>query len=236
MNVTPNAQQAKYTALIVDDDQELCRMLTKYLEPDGFDVDAVHDGLAGVDRIRNANYDVIVMDLMMPVMDGFEALRNIRAFSNVPVLMLTARGEELDRIVGLEIGADDYLPKPFNPRELSARLKAILRRSRQDEKASTRLIAGDLELEIGSRSLRIDGALVPLTSTEYGVIELLFKFHGKVVSKQSLSSNVLGRRLTPFDRSLDTHIANLRKKLGPAPQGIPRIKTIRGEGYLLVSQ
>jgi two-component system response regulator CpxR len=159
--------------------------------------------------------------------------------SEVPVLMLTARGDELDRIVGLEIGADDYLPKPFNPRELTARLRAVLRRARaaashaQDAEATFSI--GDLSIEPGSQTLRCGGQPVPVTATEFTVIAMLMRSAGQVVTKDELSEQALGRRLTPFDRSLDTHISNLRRKLGPAKDGSARIKTARGRGYLLVT-
>jgi len=221
--------------LLVDDDRQLCAMLSEYLSADGFKVAAVHDGQAGVHEARGGAFDVIVMDITMPVIDGFEALRRIRAESAVPVLMLTARGDELDRIVGLEIGADDYLPKPFNPRELTARLRAILRRSRPAAAdAGGPIQLDDLVLEPGSQTLTRDGEPVPLTATEYTIAETLVRSAGKVVPKDHLSRAALGRKLTPYDRSLDTHIANLRKKLGTGDGGQPRIKTVRGRGYLLV--
>ena len=219
--------------LLVDDDRELCAMLTEYLGREGFGVGAVHDGAQGVEAVRSQPPALVVMDITMPVMDGFDALRAIRGFSSVPVLMLTARGEELDRIVGLEIGADDYLPKPFNPRELMARIRAILRRG-QTVKDAAILAVGDLRLDPGARSLQRDGAPIEITATEYSVLELLMRNPGVLVSKEDLSQQALGRSLLPFDRSLDTHISNLRRKLGPAPGGGPRIKTLRGRGYLLV--
>jgi DNA-binding response OmpR family regulator len=221
--------------LLVDDDRQLCAMLSEYLSADGFKVAAVHDGQAGVDEARSGAFDVVVMDITMPVIDGFEALRRLRAESAVPVLMLTARGDELDRIVGLEIGADDYLPKPFNPRELTARLRAILRRARPsaaDAGGPVRL--DDLTLEPGAQKLMRDGESVPLTATEYAIVARLIRSAGEVVPKDELSREVLGRNLTPYDRSLDTHIANLRKKLGMGVDDQPRIKTVRGRGYLLV--
>lgn len=214
-------------------------MLAEYLAGDGFAVTAVHDGQAGVDALREVDPDAVVMDITMPVLDGFEALRQIRAMSGVPVLMLTARGDELDRIVGLEIGADDYLPKPFNPRELTARLRAVLRRTRaaasRVSDAEARFSVGDLSIEPGSQTLRCGGRRVPVTATEFTVIAILMRSAGQVVLKEALSERALGRRLTPFDRSLDTHISNLRRKLGPASDSAARIKTVRGRGYLLVT-
>lgn len=220
--------------LLVDDDRELCGMLIEYLCREGFSVTAVHDGARGVDAVRSQSPALVVMDITMPVLDGFDALRAIRAFSSVPVLMLTARGEELDRIVGLEIGADDYLPKPFNPRELLARVRAILRRG-QSVSGSATLTVGDLRLDSGARSLYQDSMPIEITATEYSVLEMLMREPGRLVTKDELSQQALGRALLPFDRSLDTHISNLRRKLGPAPGGGPRIKTLRGRGYLLVS-
>jgi len=203
------ADDAVARVLLVDDDTELCQMLAEYLTADGFSVRAEHNGQAGIEAVQTAasqdrEFDVMILDIMMPVLDGFETLRRLRAFSTVPVLMLTARGDETDRIVGLELGADDYLPKPFNPRELVARLRAILRRCRLTGSQSAR--TADAPLEVGDLSL----------------------------DRQDLSERALGRRWMPYDRSLDTHLSNLRRKLGPGADGEPRIKTIRGQGYLLV--
>jgi two-component system response regulator CpxR len=221
--------------LLVDDDTELCDMLVRYLGQDGFRVAAVHDGEAAVATIRRAEPGIVVLDITMPVLDGFEALRRIRAFSAVPVLMLTARGDDVDRIVGLEIGADDYLPKPFNPRELSARLRAILRRTRSPAApGDRRLVVGDVSLDPGGRTVARAGQPLAVTSTEFAIAELLLKDAGQVVSKDTLSAQALGRRLSPLDRSLDTHVGNLRRKLGPGPDGAPLIRTIRGRGYLYV--
>jgi len=229
--------------LLVDDDRQLCEMLTEYLSTDGYAVAAVHDGQAGVDALREADsgtYDAVVLDITMPVLDGFEALRRLRTFSSIPVLMLTARGDELDRIVGLEIGADDYLPKPFNPRELSARLRAILRRSRasveqQVAGAAELLRAGDLVLDGASLSVRLNELAIDVTATEFAVLDALVRARGRVVGKDDLSRQALGRRWMPDDRSIDTHIANLRRKLGPGGDGEPRIKTVRGQGYLFIA-
>lgn len=236
-NPDMNVSLSTARVLLVDDDRVLCSMLADYLAAEQFQVTAVHDGQQGVERVRAEAFDAVVMDITMPVMNGFDALREIRGYSNVPVLMLTARGDETDRIVGLEIGADDYLPKPFNPRELSARLKAVLRRARQPADTGGKpLRFADLVLTPGSQTLEVAGSAVPLTATEYGMLELLVRSAGDVVRKEVLSETVLGRRLTPYDRSLDTHIANLRKKLGPDADGQPRIKTVRGQGYLLAAR
>jgi DNA-binding response OmpR family regulator len=218
--------------LIVDDDKELGGMLGDYLAAEGFEVGHAADGQAGVDAVAAGEYSLVVMDITMPVMDGFEALRRIRQFSEVPVLMLTARGEELDRIVGLELGADDYLPKPFNPRELAARLKAILRRARPAAPSSSAL--GDLRLDAATRRMFLKGEPVRVTATEFSIMQILIADAGSVVDKDRLSREALGRALTPFDRSLDTHVSNLRRKLGTTDDGESRIKTIRGRGYQLI--
>lgn len=227
--------------LLVDDDAELCRMLTEYLTADGFAVDAVHDGQAGIDAVREAaargrDFDAVILDITMPVLDGFETLRRLRAVASVPVVMLTARGDETDRIVGLELGADDYLPKPFNPRELAARLRAVLRRGARagPSTAEPPLRCGDLVLDPGARSVYLDGSALAVTATEFSILETLVRDAGQVVSKADLSERALGRRWTPYDRSLDTHLANLRRKLGSGPDGEHRIKTLRGQGYLFV--
>lgn len=223
--------------LLVDDDRELCQMLVEYLAADGYDVRCAHDGFRGLEAVREQVPAIVVLDITMPGMDGFETLRRLRLASTVPVLMLTARGDDVDRIVGLELGADDYLPKPFNPRELSARLRAILRRSAAVRlgDAAQPLRSGRLCLEGASRSLRLDDRPVPLTSTEYAIMETLLREAGRVVSREVLSERALGRRLLPFDRSLDTHVSNLRRKLGTGPDGASMIRTVRGRGYVLVS-
>ena len=224
--------------LLVDDDVELCAMLGEYLGREGYAITAVHDGESGIARSRSDQFDIVVMDITMPRLDGFETLRRIRTFSAIPVLMLTARGDDVDRIVGLELGADDYLAKPFNPRELSARIKAILRRAQPPAETPDdrprRMVRGDLVLDPSARVLSRGGEPLPLTGTEYAVAEILVRAVGSVVSKEALSEQALGRRLLPFDRSIDTHVSNLRRKLGPAPNGSQRIKTIRGRGYLFV--
>ncbi|MDP2324111.1 MAG: response regulator transcription factor [Gammaproteobacteria bacterium] len=225
--------------LLVDDDVELCEMLVRYLGQDGFLVNSVHDGEAGVAAVRRGEAGIVVLDITMPILDGFEALRRIRAFSPVPVLMLTARGDDLDRIVGFEIGADDYLPKPFNPRELSARLRAILRRvlggrTGGDPSVARRIVVGDVSLDSGGRVVSRAGQPVPMTSTEFAITEQLLKAAGQVVTRELLSEQVLGRRLLPLDRSLDTHVGNVRRKLGPGVDGTPLIRTIRGRGYQYV--
>ena len=223
--------------LIIDDDVELCGLVAEYLEPEGFRVEAVHDGEQGVARALAGRHALVVLDVMLPGINGFEALRRIRAQSRLPVLMLTARGEDVDRIVGLEIGADDYLAKPFNPRELTARIRAILRRVRPEETERRdappgTLAVGDVQLEMGTRVVRRAGATVELTVVEYDVLEKLLRAAGQIVTREELVKDVLGRALSPFDRSIDMHISNLRKKLGHRVGEVERIKTVRGVGYI----
>ena len=225
--------------LIVDDDTELCELVTEYLEQEGYSVESVFDGKAGLQRAGCGDHDLIVLDVMLPGLNGFEVLRQLRDVSDVPVIMLTARGEEVDRVVGLEMGADDYLPKPFSPRELTARMRAVLRRSDRFETRgqldrSQTLTVRDLELDLGARMVRVGGEEVRLTGIEFGLLEILVRGAGTVVDRRELSHEVLGRRASTFDRSLDVHISNLRKKLGPLPDGSERIKTVRGMGYLYV--
>ena len=219
--------------LLVDDDAELCAMLTRYLAPEGFVASAVHDGEAGVTAALRGDARIVVLDIGLPRLDGFEVLRRVRAASPVPVLMLTARGDDVDRIVGLELGADDYLAKPFNPRELAARLRAILRRARAGAGGSAprRLAVGDIVLDPGDRSITRGGTALTLTATEFAMAEALLRQAGQLVTKEVLSEAALGRSWSPLDRSLDTHVANLRRKLGPDAAGNPRIRTLRGRGY-----
>ncbi len=225
--------------LIIDDDTELCDLVSEYLEREGFAVEAVQDGAAGVERALSGEFALAVLDVMMPGLNGFEALKQIRAGTSLPVIMLTARGEEIDRIVGLEIGADDYMPKPFNPRELTARMRAVLRRSGDGgtsgaTQAQT-LSVGDLDLDLGARAVHCSGCEIQLTGVEFSLLEKLVRTHGQVAGRDELSREVLKKRPSPFDRSLDVHVSNLRKKLGPMPGGGERIKTIRGQGYLYVN-
>ncbi|MCO5106668.1 MAG: response regulator transcription factor [Burkholderiaceae bacterium] len=219
--------------LLVDDDVELSDLLREYLQREGFDTDAVHDGDSGVARALDGGYDIVVLDVMMPGLDGVEALRRIRVASRVPVLMLTARGDDVDRIVGLELGADDYVPKPCTPRELAARLRAILRRVRPAEAgaADEPLAAGPLSLWPGKRLARWRGETLSLTSTEFSLLEVLARQAGRVVGKAELSEQALGRPLARFDRSIDVHVSSLRQKLGQRGDGRSWIETVRGRGY-----
>lgn len=224
--------------LVVDDDLDLSELLAKYLRREGFDVEMVHDGDAGVERALSGDYALIILDVMLPGLSGFDVLSSIRRKSGVPVLMLTARGDDVDRIVGLEMGADDYLPKPFNPRELIARIRAILRRARLEPAealpppAPERLTVGDVELDKGTRMVTRNGEPLMLTTVEFDLLESLMRAAGQIVSREELVKSILGRNFTPYDRSIDTHVSNLRKKLGHYLDGIERIKTIRGIGYI----
>jgi len=225
--------------LIIDDDEELCDLVSEYLTVEGFETTAVHDGETGLSRALSGEYDLAVLDVMLPKINGFDVLRNLREQSGLPVLMLTARGDDMERIVGLEIGADDYLPKPFNPRELVARLRAILRRASNEDAnnlPAERINVDDLELSASSRSVKRGGQELAVTSVEFDLLSALLKEAGKVVKKEDLSEHVLERRLSPYDRSLDMHISNLRKKLGSREDGSERIKTVRSVGYIYTVQ
>jgi DNA-binding response OmpR family regulator len=222
--------------LIIDDDADLCDLVSEYLQGEGLEVDAVHDGVTGVLRCLDNLPDLVILDVMLPGLGGFAVLSRIRERSKVPVIMLTARGEDVDRIVGLEMGADDYLAKPFNPRELVARIRAILRRT-TDEPSDDRTqvySVGDLQLDLGAREVRCSGSEVELTGAEFMILEVLLREAGTVVGRDDLSRQALGRRSSAFDRSLDVHLSNLRRKLGQLPDGGERIKTVRGVGYVYV--
>ena len=219
--------------LIVDDDIELCRLLSERLSSEGFALEAVHDGARGLERVLSDEHALIILDLMLPGMGGLDVLRRVRTHSPVPVLILTARGEDVDRILGLEIGADDYLPKPFNPRELIARIRAILRRTSRSATSGGPLSVGDLHLDPAAREARLDNTRLDLTSVEFALLETLLRDAGHVVTREQLTETVLGRKLGSFDRVIDVHISNLRKKLGRA-HGEERIKSVRGSGYVFV--
>ncbi|HQU92730.1 MAG TPA: response regulator transcription factor [Pyrinomonadaceae bacterium] len=220
--------------LIIDDDEELCELVSEYLGVEGFETAVVNDGASGLEEARSGKYDMAILDVMLPKMNGFEVLKNLRIDSTLPVLMLTARGDDMERIVGLETGADDYLPKPFNPRELVARLRAIMRRVKGDpaENGSDKIQVEDIELSESSRSAKLNGEEVVLTSVEFDLLKHLLLEAGKIIKKEDLSVRVLDRELSPFDRSLDMHISNLRKKLGLREDGSDRIKTVRSVGYI----
>jgi two-component system response regulator CpxR len=221
--------------LLIDDDVELCSMLIEYLGRYGFHVTAVHRGDTGLKTALDKPFALILLDVMLPGIDGFEVLRRIRTASPVNVLLLTARGEDVDRIVGLEIGADDYLSKPFNPRELLARMRAIMRRSAtlpMPNELSTLRVEG-LELNPSARAVTQDGKRIELTDVEFGLLESLMRAAGTMVSREDLSEKVLGRKFHPFDRSLDMHVSRLRRKLTEAGASEDQVKTIRGTGYQL---
>lgn len=220
--------------MIIDDDEELTDLVSEYLSAEGFEIEAVHSGNEGLAKAKNGNYDLAVLDVMLPGINGFEVLRTLRESSDLPVLMLTARGDDNERIIGLEIGADDYLPKPFNPRELLARMRAILRRVEGSVNTDLpeRISVDDVELVTAARSVTVGGKPVTLTSLEFDLLGELLNEAGKTVRKEDLSERVLERKLSPYDRSLDMHISNLRKKLGHRKDGTERIKTIRSAGYI----
>ena len=215
--------------LLVDDDFELCALLTEFLRREGFTVECAHEGHEGLEKALKPGVDMVVLDVMLPGIDGFEILKRLRQQSSVPVMMLTARGEDVDRIVGLELGADDYLSKPFNPKELSARIRAVLRRYEPRPAAPAgRVEINGVLLDPGTREVFSNGRPVELTTFEFDILELLMRSAGRVLSRDALMENFYSRKATPFDRSLDMHISHLRKKL---ENGDALIKTIRGVGY-----
>jgi len=236
--VIARAPNAQTRVLLVDDDVELGELVREYLQREGIALDAEADGARAVERALSGDYQLTVLDVMLPGVSGFDLLRGIRATSRVPVLMLTARGDDVDRIVGLELGADDYLSKPFNPRELVARIRAILRRTQsaaaagQASRLPGRLSVDDLEMELGHRVVRRAGTPLELTAVEFSVLEILVRAAGSVVRRDDLARSALGRNLLPFDRSIDVHVSRLRKKLGPRPGGGERITALRAVGYM----
>lgn len=226
--------------LLIDDDVELCQLLTNYLGHEGYQVVGVHNGLEGLERALKGEFSLVILDIMLPGMAGMEVLSRLRLRSNLPVIMLSARGEDTNRILGLEKGADDYVPKPFNPRELSARIHSVLRRRPAGHPPlfvppPERVRVGDLELDVGSRSVRRNKTILDLTSVEFDLLEAFFRAIGRVVTREELAMVVLGRDLTPLDRIVDVHVSNLRRKLGPMADGGERIKAVRRVGYLYVT-
>ncbi|MGO4879729.1 MAG: response regulator transcription factor [Bryobacteraceae bacterium] len=214
--------------LLIDDDTELCSLLWEFLKKEGFTVECVHEGLRGLERALHGGFNLVVLDVMLPGLDGFEILRRLRKESRVPVLMLTARADDVDRIIGLELGADDYLSKPFNPRELVARVRAILRRYEPRGPAAARVEANGVVLDPATRRVTADGQAVDLTTFEFDVLELLMRAAGRVLSRDDLMESLYSRQATPFDRSIDMHISHIRRKLETRR---PFIKTIRSVGY-----
>lgn len=230
--------------LIIDDDTELCDLLKQYLQNEGFEISLVHDGIQAIEHLQNENhrqgiqYDAIVLDSMLPGLQGLDILQRLRGFSQIPVLMLTARGSDIDRIVGLESGADDYLPKPCNPRELLARLRAILRRTDLQKKpeANKNYDLHGIVLDAGSRTSTINGEKLDLTSAEFSTLLALIARPGQIVSKEELTELALNRKHTRYDRSIDVHISSIRKKIQQAIPDHEVIKTVRGSGYIFVDQ
>jgi two-component system response regulator CpxR len=227
---TTDGPSMQNTLLLVDDDIELSGLLKEYFASEGFDVRLAHDGVEALVELRKPGLDLVVLDVMMPRMNGMDVLRELRKDSRLPVIMLTARGDDMDRILGLELGADDYVPKPCNPRELLARIRAVMRRA-QGAVDHGLIHVDDLELNQGNRTLEKSGQPVELTSTEFSILLALLQHRGDVVSKRDLYVSALGREPVPHDRSIDMHVSNLRRKLGPDPDGEDRIETIRGIGY-----
>jgi two-component system OmpR family response regulator/two-component system response regulator CpxR len=228
----------KMTAvLLVDDDVELAELLGDYLAQDGFEVTTRHDGESGVAAALSGDFAIAVLDVMMPKLSGIEVLRRIRAAGSLPVLMLTAKGDDLDRIVGLELGADDYVPKPCQPRELAARLRAILRRTAQAADATqVPIVVGALRIRPELRRVEWEGAVVELTSTEFNLLEILARHAGRPVSKSDLSEQALGRPLARYDRSIDVHLSSIRHKLGTLADGRSCIQTVYRQGYQLIRE
>lgn len=221
------------SVLLIDDDTELTKLLEEYLEEEQIHLETAHDGPAGLEKALHGSYAAVVLDVMLPGMSGTDVLKQLRQSSSVPVLMLTARGSELDRIVGLELGADDYLPKPFNPRELLARLRAILRRAGGNNVAPSQPIRlADIELHPESRSVTCSGKPVTLTGAEFDLLYAFLRHPGKIMSREDLTQAALARPMSPMDRSIDVHVSNLRRKLGAYDGQHERIKAIRGSGYV----
>jgi len=220
--------------LMIDDDKELAELVSEFLQLENLQVDTAHDGEAGLNALKENDYDMILLDVMMPNLNGFEVLKKLRINDNTPVLMLTAKGDEIDRVLGLEMGADDYLPKPFSDRELIARIKAILRRTETTITPTNSELLTHLDIEINSRTQEAwcQGQLLDLTSTELMLLETMISAPGTILTKADLSEQVLGKKLTPFDRSIDMHLSNLRKKLPERQDDKTRIRTLRGRGYM----
>src|SRR5712664_4265014 len=216
--------------LVIDDDRELCSLVGECLAEEDLVVESVHDGKHGLERSLSGRYDIVVLDVVLPGMGGMHVLQKLRATSRVGVLMLSARCDEVDRILGLEYGADDYLPKPFNPRELVARIRAVLRRLKPGTPEQIEL--GDVELDTGTRTCRRSSEIIELTTIEFELLEVLMKASGRVLPREDLFRTVLDREFSPFDRSVDAHIGHLRRKLGLLPDGTQRIRTVRNVGYL----
>jgi two-component system response regulator CpxR len=222
------------SVLLVDDDRELCQMLTEYMSAEDIRMATATDGAAALKLIGNKSFDLIILDVMLPSLNGFDVLRTLRRAHSVPVIMLTARGTDTDRILGFELGADDYLPKPFNPKELLARMRAVLRRTSEvGSRAGAEISVNNLRLNTADLDASVDGHALHLTGAEFRVLELLMRAPGRTRSREMLTERVLGRKLTPYDRSIDTHISNLRRKLTEGRCAGIEIRSIRGAGYVL---
>ena len=237
MSAVAGGVEQRQRILMVEDEKALRRALGDMLSAAGYRVDACADGARGLEAAAENAYDLVILDVMLPSLSGFEVLRRLRHTLSVPVIMLTAHGADVDRIVGLELGADDYLSKPFNPRELVARVRAVLRRfsPRDTDAANHPVSIGPLRLDPATFEVKLSGEVVRLTGTELRLLEVLMRAVGQVQSRESLTERVLGRRLTPYDRSIDTHVSNLRRKLGLGENGLPEIRSIRGAGYVLIA-
>jgi two-component system response regulator CpxR len=224
--------------LIVDDDRDLVDLLRQYLEGEGFVVEAAIDYASGLRAALSGNHELVILDVNLPGGSGFELLKKLRTESNLPVVLLTARGDSVDRIVGLHIGADDYVPKPFEPREVVARIRAVLRRTRPGMErpgSDDRVVVGDVTLSPSTRTATLAGEVLDLTTVEFDLLEVLLRNAGKVVTRDQLAQAALGRNLAPFDRGVDVHLSKLRKKLGGGQYSQDRIKTVRGSGYIYVA-
>lgn len=233
-------QDTNKRILMIDDDAKLCRLMKDYLAPFGFGVESVHTGPDGLEKVKETNFDAVILDLMLPGMDGISVLKQIRTFSNVPVLMLTALGDESDRIVGLEVGADDYLPKTFSTRELLARLRAVTRRSditqAQLINLADEIAFSDININSATREVTQNGQSIALTALEFDLLVCLARSAGRVLDRDKLLDEIAGREYDVFDRSIDVHISLLRRKLGDDPKNPRYIKTIRSVGYMLVPE
>lgn len=218
--------------LIIDEDMELTQLLKEYLSIEGYDTTVVHDGVSGIKHALNKAYDAIILEASLPQMNGFNLLKAIREHSDTPVLMLTDRGDDIDRLIGLELGADDYLLKPCNPQELIARLKTIFRRTQKNPIHRPIITKHDVVMDCAKRHVTVSGKSLDLTNAEFNILEMLIKSPGQAYSKEELTEYALGRKYTAYDRSIDVHISNLRTKLGNNQHGNPLLKTVRGFGYL----
>jgi two-component system response regulator CpxR len=224
--------KAMNQVLLIDDDIELCELLTEYLEGEGFKVTMAHEGHAALKHLQAGGWDAVILDVMLPGMNGFDILKQSRGWLDAPILMLTARGEDTDTVLGLELGADDYVAKPVSPRVLVARLRALMRRPMHAE--STTMHIGDLNLDKASRVVTIQGQPIALTGAEFNLLSCLLEQAGHVVSREILAEQGLGRPLQAYDRRIETHMTQIRRKLGPFADGTPRIQTVRGAGYQYV--